>query len=142
MQIVVVMVAAGCGVIAFLIYLAISLNVLKSDEQEKAKEGATEAVRSLRAVDVPTPAEVAELIKALATLSDSLVKAGPALWSLLGSILFLLIAAIAAGLLGGAPASDPAGNTAAPTGVSANAVGKSPNTALPPEENLPVPQKR
>ena len=41
---------------------------------------------------------ISDLVKAFATLVDSLVKAGPALTALIGSLLFLLIAAAAAGL--------------------------------------------
>ena len=43
--------------------------------------------------------DLAELVKAIATLVEGLVKAGPALWSLIGSLLFLLIACAAAGVL-------------------------------------------
>jgi hypothetical protein len=42
-------------------------------------------------------------MSAVATLTEALAKAGPALWSLIGSLLFLLIAGMAAGVF--APAS-------------------------------------
>ena len=68
--------------------------------------------------------EIADLLKALASLTDSLVKAGPALWSLIGSILFLLVASIAAGLIGGkteAPPPNAKTQTSAPANVQAPA---------------------
>lgn len=39
-----------------------------------------------------------DLVKALAALVEALAKAGPALWSLIGSLLFFLIGALAAGV--------------------------------------------
>jgi len=44
------------------------------------------------------PLDLGDLVKSLATLAESLVKGGPALWSLIGSLLFLVIAGFAAGL--------------------------------------------
>jgi hypothetical protein len=37
-----------------------------------------------------------DLVNAFAALAEALAKAGPALWSLIGSLLFFLIAALAA----------------------------------------------
>lgn len=45
-------------------------------------------------------AEVSAMVNAVATLAEALAKAGPALWSLIGSILFLLIAGMASGIFG------------------------------------------
>jgi len=42
--------------------------------------------------------DMAKLIEALAKLSDSFAKAGPAVMSLIASILFLLVATLGAGL--------------------------------------------
>lgn len=47
----------------------------------------------------PVPATVlTDLVKAFAALAEALAKAGPALWSLIGSLLFFLIGALAAGV--------------------------------------------
>lgn len=57
-----------------------------------------------QAVPIPvTAADVAALLEAVAKLGDALIKAGPALWRLLASVLFLLIAALSAGVFQGSP---------------------------------------
>lgn len=42
--------------------------------------------------------DLAEIVKALAAFAEALVKAGPAFWALMGSLLFLVIACTAAGV--------------------------------------------
>lgn len=102
MQIWVVIAALAFAAVTFLLFLLMMLGGLNPESPHKAaQDQAVSSVKSL--AGAPTPAEVAELVKALAAFSDSLMKAGPRLWTLMGSILFLLIAAIAAGLLHGAP---------------------------------------
>lgn len=49
-------------------------------------------------------ADYTKLVEAIAKLSDSLAKSGPALVSLIGAILFLSIAAVASGVLQSPPA--------------------------------------
>lgn len=53
-----------------------------------------------------TAADLALVLEALAKLGDTLIKAGPALWRLLASVLFLLIAALSAGVFQGSPKVD------------------------------------
>jgi hypothetical protein len=43
-------------------------------------------------------AVVSDMVNALAALAEALAKAGPALWALIGSLLFFLIGAMAAGV--------------------------------------------
>jgi hypothetical protein len=96
--------AIGFSFVSFLAYLALTLGFAKTPGGGAA-EDVRQAVRTQAQVQGASPAQVAELVKALATLAESLAKAGPALWSLIGSILFLLIAAVAAGVLQGDAAS-------------------------------------
>lgn len=96
----------GVGLIAlvfalasFGVYFAYSTGKLQTPTQ-KVEPGIQIAItRAGDATTGVTSAEAADLIKALATLTDSLLKSGPALWSLIGAVLFLLIAGLAAGVL-------------------------------------------
>jgi len=100
---------------------------VKPPARAKAEQNAEQAANAVKSMVGPTPAQVAEMVKALATLSQALVKAGPALWSMIGSALFLLIATLAAGVFSGdggtggnatddldTNISTPAGNALAP----------------------------
>ena len=91
-------VAIAGAVISFIIYWR---RTVTPPAHEELKQAIKESAAGVKTVAPVTPDQIANLLKALASLTDSLVKAGPALWSLIGSILFLLIAAIAAGLIGG-----------------------------------------
>ena len=82
--------------LCFAVYLILSVAPLviarqqyKDDQKERA---AHPELAGLAAVDFP------EIVKALASLVEGLVKAGPALWALIGSMFFLLVAGFAAGL--------------------------------------------
>jgi hypothetical protein len=92
-------VAIGCGILSFLVYLAFSWKAVTSKKVEKDLR---ETVASVRGMGAPTVEQLAEVLKALASLAESLVKAGPALWAMIGSALFLLIASLAAGVFWGA----------------------------------------
>lgn len=135
MQVVIAIVAVVCGVLSFGVYFAMSVNWLRPKAAEEARGTVERAGTALESVGKPTAAEVAEIVKALATLTQSLVKAGPALWSLIGSILFLLVAAIAAGLLDGRGTAAPDREQAAETTNTTDPG----NAQEPPEqENLNV----
>jgi len=139
MQVAVGVVAIGCALLSFLVYLVLSLRRPAAEAAAKSAHDTADLVRA-RAAAV-TPAEVTELVKALASLGESLAKAGPALWSMIGSVLFLLIAAIAAGVLQAKPAAPqaPGGGGAAnpPAAVGAAAPGGGAPQA-PAHENLKV----
>jgi hypothetical protein len=75
----------------------------------------------------PTLPELTALIEGLAKLTDSLSKAGPALTSIAASILFLLIAAISAGVFQSAP-KDNKGNQTQEAQVSGKKSAVSDNT--------------
>jgi flagellar basal body-associated protein FliL len=119
--------ACGC----FIVYLVVTLKHVPA-----AQEKADQTVRQLNpaAVAGVSAKEIAELVKALASLAEALAKAGPALWSLIGSVLFLLIAALAAGLIisvperTAAPNSKPAANASA---NDSNVVGNETNQTTP-----------
>ncbi|MCA3260074.1 MAG: hypothetical protein IM669_10125 [Phenylobacterium sp.] len=93
-------VALICAILSFAIYIAFSLGWLKSQPQQSQTEvrDAMSAVKAKAAA--ATAQEVTDLVKALAALTDSLAKVGPALWSMIGSILFLLVASVASGVVG------------------------------------------
>ena len=87
--------AIGC----FLVYLVVTLRQIPKAQQTTSD--AAERMKLTDGVTSVTAEQVAEIINALASLAESLAKAGPALWSLIGSLLFLLIAAMSAGLIVG-----------------------------------------
>ena len=92
-------VALGGAIGCFIVYLVVTLSQIP-----KAQEKTDEAAKRMTAADgrdFVTPEQATEIIKVLASLAESLAKAGPALWSLIGSLLFLLIAAMTAGLIVG-----------------------------------------
>lgn len=74
--------------------------------------GTARQLKSLVADNAATVKDVSDLAGNLAKLTDSLSKAGPALTSLVGAILFFAIAAIGSGVLHGSPGGTP---TPAPT---------------------------
>ena len=87
--------AIGC----FLVYLVVTLKLIP--EAQKKTTDTAERMKPNDSMAPVTAEQVAEIVKALASLAESLAKAGPALWSLIGSLLFLLIAAMSAGLIVG-----------------------------------------
>ena len=87
--------AIGC----FIVYLVVTLSQIP--KAQKTTSDAAERMKPNDSMAPVTAEQVTEIIKALASLAESLAKAGPALWSLIGSLLFLLIAAMSAGLIAG-----------------------------------------
>src|SRR5687767_15465289 len=95
-------VAVICGGISFIIYIGLTVKWVKSSADKKIEQRVEMALNSPhQSLAGASAKDVAELVKALASLTESLVKAGPALWSLIGSALFLLIAATATGVFSG-----------------------------------------
>ncbi len=72
------------------VYFSFALRV-KSTAPPKTGLGSTAEVQS-------GLSDMAKLVEALAKLADSFAKAGPAVMSLVASILFLLVATLGAGL--------------------------------------------
>jgi hypothetical protein len=87
--------------LCFLVYVVLTLAPVLLAWIEHRRDRKPAAGRET--VAAPIPIDFSGLVKAFATLVDSLVKAGPALWALIGSMLFLLIAGFAAGLFTTAP---------------------------------------
>ncbi len=106
-------VALAAGSICFLIYVASAVLTMIG----KPHQAATEMVAKAKAMPPPGGASAADytkLLEAAAKLTDSLSKAGPTLVSLIGAILFVLIAAVSSGALKNAPpAAVPAPSPAA-----------------------------
>jgi hypothetical protein len=130
MQEIIATVAVICGGVCFLVYLALTLNWIKPAAQRKVEEGFDQALNAKRAITGMSAKDLAELVKALASLTDSLVKAGPALWSLIGSALFLLIATAAVGVFSGNSNGRTDGDSSQNTAAQ--------NDQASDEENLPV----
>lgn len=82
------------AVLCFLLYLVLTLAPLRMARKEYKERAAASAKREL----VAPPIGFADLVTAFAALVEGLAKAGPALWALIGSMLFLLIAGFAAGV--------------------------------------------
>jgi len=88
-------VAIGGAIVCLVVYFALAMSALVAafmDAGKIAKRSSSSASGNERKTFWP------EIIKELPPLIDSLAKAGPAFWSLIGSMLFLLIAALAAGV--------------------------------------------
>jgi hypothetical protein len=86
--------------VCFILYVILVLAPLLAKKSEKTTPRRKQPGEGFAA---GTISEVSGLMSAVATLTEALAKAGPALWSLIGSLLFLLIAGMAAGVF--APAS-------------------------------------
>lgn len=124
-------VAIICAILSFFVYLVFSYRAVKSETAKKVEESVREAVGPVREMLLPSAKDVAEILKALGSLAESLAKAGPALWSMLGSALFLLIAALAIGVFSGSPPVKP------DAGASNRAATEN-QTVPEDDENLPV----
>ena len=94
MQNEIAVVAIRFAVVCFALYVILTLAPLFQKKEESDDKGG----RGHENIAAGTIPAVSELVNALAALAEALAKAGPALWSLIGSILFLLIAAMAAGV--------------------------------------------
>ena len=97
MQNEIAVVAVRFAVICFVLYVILILAPLLPHKAQKTADGKAQANESFAPGAI---AEVSGLVTAIATLTEALAKAGPALWSLIGSLLFLLIAGMAAGVFG------------------------------------------
>lgn len=91
--------ALWLSAVSFAVYVLEAGYGLFAKPVRDAKALAQAAVRSqtLNAVAAPSIDDLTKLTEALSKLTDSLVKAGPALTSLIASILFLGIAALTSG---------------------------------------------
>jgi hypothetical protein len=119
----VTLIALIAGIICFLIYAASAIATLCAKRQQAASDLASTA-KSMVAAAQPkaTVEEYSKLLDAASKLTDSLSKAGPALVSLVGAILFLLIAAVSSGAfknsgLSGSTSQTPPAASGARTGT-------------------------
>ena len=88
------------GGLCFALFLWLSLKAQSAAQSQPARQMADRA----NALAPVTVSELTDLIKALTGFTESLQKAGPSLTTLVGSILFLAIAAVASGAISGKPA--------------------------------------
>ena len=95
MQNIIAWVAIGCAILCIVVYAILTLSpVVLAWKKYKAPAKPPAGRPTLGPVQISFP----DLVKAFASLVDALAKAGPGLWSLIGSMLFLLIASLAAGV--------------------------------------------
>jgi uncharacterized membrane protein len=83
------------AVLCFALYVVLTLAPLRLARKEYSERQAKSAANKELA---PPGIGFADLVTAFAALVEGLAKAGPALWALIGSMLFLLIAGFAAGV--------------------------------------------
>ncbi len=116
-----------CGGACFLLYGFLSVAAVVS--KPAPVRSANTRTMGLLADPAASVEDVTKLIEALSKLTDSLAKAGPALTSLVGALLFFLIAALNSGAFRGADCPAPA---PAKAGVSSpHASSAAPGTATP-----------
>lgn len=94
------------AIVCFIVYILITTNVITPDSNDQLKQNSDEALNQARSLTGPTSADIASVIQSLAALSQALAKAGPALWSLIASILFLFVASVASGAISGGTSSN------------------------------------
>lgn len=117
-QLAIAWVAVICAAISFTLHLAFSLGLIITPAQRAEAELRAAIAAGKARAETATPKDAAEVLKALAAIIDSLVKAGPSLWSMMGAALFLLVACLASGVMSpsAAAAADPAAaETSAPS---------------------------
>lgn len=95
------------SVLCFLLFLWLSFKAQQARPSEPARQMAEKA-RGLTPVSL---GELTDFTKALASLGETLVKAGPTVTTLLGAILFLTIATVGSGVVTGKPAPSPTATT-------------------------------
>jgi len=81
--------------LCFGLYVILTLAPLfarKPDQAARKRASGKETIAPVPATVLP------DLVNAFAGLVEALAKAGPALWALIGSLLFFLIGALAAGV--------------------------------------------
>lgn len=128
MQDIVTVAALVMGGLCFALFLWLSLTAQSAAQSQSARQMAVKA----NALAPVTVGELTDLIKALTGFTDSLAKAGPSLTTLVGSILFLAIAAIASGAISSKTAAA-ATHEAAPraAGVAGATPGTKPEPGTP-----------
>lgn len=126
--------ALACGLLSFGMFFVGVLRAQRSNAQERSER----VNKALAVAPGASVDQVTDLVKALSSLTGSLAKAGPALWALVGSVLFLLIAAVSTGILHDAPvAAKPHVVSAAVGGKSGDPLFETQSNGVD-EENLPV----
>lgn len=86
------------AVVSFVVHVAYSMGWKKTSAQIAEPEVRSALAAVKEAPAGASPQQVIDLVNATATLADNLAKAGPALWTMIGAVLFLLVACFAAGV--------------------------------------------
>jgi hypothetical protein len=100
MQTAIVVAAIIGALVSLAIYIGLSVTfvILALRKSRVEDQPAGDGAAKVKPIAFVNPAE---FVEAIGKLVEALAKAGPALWALIGSMLFLLIAAFAAGLFPG-----------------------------------------
>lgn len=101
------------GVISFALY-AYEAFVAIGAKSAAPDLGSSPEVKAMIANPAASVKDLSDLVDAIARLTDSLAKAGPALTSIIGAVLFFAIAAISSGALHGSATTSAAANTTVP----------------------------
>lgn len=128
MQTVIPVVAILCAIGCLAVFAVVILRLMPAarERADNTAKRLTESNKSLASAPAP---QLAEVLRATASLSDSMVKTSPASWSLIGALLFLLIAAFSSGLIGVSAQTATGANTANTAETQANNVQGAGNTA-------------
>lgn len=91
---------------SFLVHLVFSGLLAAKEKDAKVANSEVRALMARVNFDPATASlsQLTDLFKAAGGLAESLLKAGPALWSMIGSLLFLVVACLATGALQGGSA--------------------------------------
>lgn len=141
--------SAFLGTVSFVLYFIDAWISLRT--KPKAIEASGDAAKAAAAAadaqpaggpvaeGVPNLADLSALTDSLAKLAEALQKAGPALTSLIGAVLFYAIAAIAGGALQSAPEASTTAQTPQSTPAPKGPDTKKPDAMPTPKPKLPSP---
>lgn len=123
MQTVIFVVAIGCTIAWSVVFAVLTLKVMPAARQ-RAEETAQRLTESHTKLKNATAQQLTDILKATASLTDSMVKTAPAFWAAVGALASLLIAVYAA-----IPATAPAANSTSTSETESNSVPPSENAA-------------
>lgn len=128
MQTVIPLVAIVCAIACVIAFLVMTLKLMPAARQ-RAEATAKRLTESNKDLKNASAQQLTDILKATASLTDSMVKTAPAFWSLVGAVAFLLIAGLASGAIGSGPEKAAETNAAAMNEAESNAVPASENIA-------------
>ena len=128
MQTVIPIVAIVCAIACVIAFLVLTLKVMPAARQ-RADATAKRLTDSNKDLKNASAQQLTDILKATASLTDSMVKTAPAFWAMVGAVAFLLIAGLASGAIGGGPEKAAETNAASTNETESNNIPPSENTA-------------